>query len=71
MGGDQRRGENTWIIAVTLMGDHGAVIDPLTTALFILGKETGLQLVEKLGAEAIFVESDGEVTATGGIALSR
>jgi len=59
------------IVAVTVMGDRGAVIDPLTTALFVLGKEKGMRLVEKIGAEAIFVDNEGQVTATGGIKLTR
>jgi len=58
------------IMAVTLVGDRGAVIDPLTTALFILGKQEGMRLVEKLGAEAIFIDSDGNVTTTKGITLA-
>jgi thiamine biosynthesis lipoprotein len=57
------------VISVTLLGDQGAVIDPLTTALFILGREEGMAIVRKLGAEAIFVDEEGKVTATPGIQL--
>jgi thiamine biosynthesis lipoprotein len=59
------------IISVTVIGDEGAVIDPLTTALFILGKDEGMRLVKDLGAEAIFVDEKGVVTASGGIELAE
>ena len=59
------------IIAVTLVGDQGAVIDPLTTALFILGKDEGMQLVKQIGAEAIFVDEAGTVTTSKGIVLAE
>jgi thiamine biosynthesis lipoprotein len=55
--------------SVTLVGDSGSAIDPLTTALFVLGQERGMKLVKKLGYEAIFVDAKGTVTATPGIAL--
>ncbi len=45
----------------------GAVGDPLTTALFILGTEKGMKIVKGLGYEAIFVDDKGQVTMTPGI----
>jgi thiamine biosynthesis lipoprotein len=57
--------------SVTLLGDSGAAIDPLTTALFVLGQERGMKLVKKLGYEAIFVDAKGTVTATPGIVLPK
>lgn len=59
------------IISVTVIGEPGAVIDPLTTALFILGKDEGMRIVGKLGAEAIFVDGAGAVTASKGIRLAE
>ncbi len=55
--------------SVTIVGDLGAVIDPLTTALFILGAERGARLAEELGYEAIFVDDQGTVTTTNDIKL--
>jgi thiamine biosynthesis lipoprotein len=56
-------------ISVTLIGDRGAVIDPLAKVPFILGPEKGLRFVKKLGAEAIIVDDQGRVTTTAGISL--
>ncbi len=53
--------------SVTLVGDKGAIGDPLTTALFILGSEKGMPLVRKLGYEAIFVDDKGKVVMTDGL----
>jgi thiamine biosynthesis lipoprotein len=55
------------VISVTLIGDRGAVIDPLTKVLFILGPREGLRLVKKLGAEAIIVDEQGKAYMTSGI----
>lgn len=57
--------------SVTVVGDRGAVIDPLTTALFILGPEKGMKLVKDLGYEALFVDDQGRVTSTEGIKTAR
>ena len=56
-------------ISVTLVGDRGAVIDPLAKVPFILGADTGLQFVRTYGAEAIIVDDHGRVTTTPGITL--
>lgn len=50
--------------SVTVIGDRGVVVDPLTTALFILGPEKGMQLVRSLGYEAVFVDDMGRITST-------
>ena len=55
------------VISATLIGDRGAVIDPLTKAPFILGPEEGMKLVKKIGAEAIIVDEQGTVYMTDGI----
>ncbi len=57
--------------SVTLVGDRGAIGDPLTTALFILGPEKGMNIVKKLGYEAIFVDDKGRVVTTPGIILNK
>lgn len=53
--------------SVTLVGERGAAIDPLTTALFILGQEKGMKIAKEQGYEAIFVDDSGKITATGGL----
>jgi thiamine biosynthesis lipoprotein ApbE len=65
---DPRTGKpSEGIESVTVVGDQGAVGDPLTTALFILGPEKGMTIVKKLGYEAIFVDDKGKVIMTDGI----
>jgi FAD:protein FMN transferase len=67
---DPRTGKpSTGIISVTLVGERGALIDPLAKVPFILGAEKGLGLVKKYGAEAIIVDDQGKVTSTAGIVL--
>jgi len=65
---DPRTGKpSTGVISVTLIGDKGSVIDPLTKVPFILGAEEGLKLVKKIGAEAIIVDEQGKVFMTEGM----
>jgi thiamine biosynthesis lipoprotein len=54
-------------ISATLIGDKGAIIDPLTKVPFILGPDDGMKIVKKLGAEAIIVDDQGKVFVTDGI----
>ncbi len=65
---DPRTGEpSEGMQSVTLVSDRGAIGDPLTTALFILGTEQGMKIVKSLGYEAIFDDSKGDVAITDGI----
>lgn len=67
---DPRTGKpSTGIISVTLVGEKGALIDPLAKVPFIVGAEKGLELVREYGAEAIIVDDQGKVTSTSGIVL--
>ncbi len=56
-------------ISATLIGDRGSLIDPLAKVPFILGAQKGLEIVRRLGAEAIIVDDQGKVTTTPGIRL--
>ena len=54
--------------SVTVMADDAITADGLSTALFVLGTETGLKLVEKLdGVEAVFVDADNQVHVSSGL----
>jgi thiamine biosynthesis lipoprotein len=67
---DPRTGKpSTGIISVTLVGERGALIDPLAKVPFIVGVEKGLSLIREYGAEAIIVDEQGKVTSTPGIVL--
>ena len=65
---DPRTGKpSKGVISATLVGDRGAVIDPLSKVPFILGPEEGMKIVRKFGAEAIIVDEQGKVFMTDGI----
>jgi thiamine biosynthesis lipoprotein len=65
---DPRTGKpSTGVISATLIGDPGALIDPLSKAPFILGPEEGLRILKKAGAEAIIVDEQGKIYMTDGI----
>ncbi len=67
---DPRTGKpSTGIISATIIGDRGAIVDPLTTAIFILGREKGMQIVNELGYQALVVDEDGGVVNTGGVTV--
>ena len=67
---DPRTGKpSKGVISVTLVGDRGALIDPLAKVPFILGPEEGMKIVKKLGAEAIIVDENGKVFTTDGIKI--
>lgn len=67
---DPRTGKpSTGVISVTLVGERGALIDPLAKVPFIVGAEKGLSLIREYGAEAIIVDDQGKVTSTAGIVL--
>ena len=69
---DPRTGRpSTGVISVTLVGDPGALVDPLTKAPFILGPAEGMKLVREAGAEAIIVDEHGRVTCSPGIRLNE
>ena len=69
---DPRTGKpSSGMISVTVVGDSGALVDPLTTALFIMGTEKGMKLVKELGCEAIFEDDQGRIVMTDGIKKLR
>lgn len=48
----------------------GAISDALATACFVLGLEDGTSLLAEYGAEAVFVDTDGNITLTEGLSNS-
>jgi len=56
------------IRGVSIVSEKGIDGDALSTTLFVLGLDKGLELVDKLeGIEAIFITSDKEVIITDGL----
>lgn len=58
------------LLSVTAVCGSSADADALTTALFVLGREQGMELIEGFGAEAVFLSENLELTATDGLARS-
>lgn len=55
------------LTSVTIVTKDGLLSDALSTACFVLGREKGMELAVKYGAEALFVESGGEIFMTTGM----
>lgn len=55
------------LLGVTLVGDSAMELDALSTAVFILGIQKGLKLLEKSGIEAVFIDESSDVFATPGL----
>lgn len=55
------------LLSVTVKCSSGALSDALSTACFVLGLDDSLPLLEKFGAQAIFVTEDNEIYLTDGI----
>jgi thiamine biosynthesis lipoprotein len=53
--------------SVTIVSENGALSDALSTACFVLGVEKGLELAEYYQTEALFVDSEGNITMTDGM----
>jgi FAD:protein FMN transferase len=56
------------VVSVTIISDKSIDGDALSTSMYILGVEKGINLIEKLdGIDAIFVTKDKKIYATSGI----
>ena len=53
--------------SVTILCDSGIVSDALSTACFVLGVEEGMALAESYGAQALFVDMEGNIFMTDGM----
>lgn len=53
--------------SVTILTKDGLMSDALSTACFILGQEKGSRLAEQFGAEALFVDCEGNISMTDGM----
>jgi thiamine biosynthesis lipoprotein len=55
------------LMSVTVVAGNGAYCDALSTACFVLGRERAQSLLQKYGAEAIFVDTGKNVSVTEGL----
>lgn len=53
--------------SVTILMRDGLLGDALSTACFVLGAKEGMQLAKAYGAEALFVDLDGNISMTEGM----
>lgn len=54
--------------SVTILGKDATTTDALSTAIFVMGPEKGLQAIEQLpGIEAIIIDSTGKTHYTSGL----
>lgn len=58
---------DTGISSITLIGSSAMELDALTTVVFVLGMEAGLQLLERYQLEGIFVSKEQNVFITKGL----
>ena len=66
---DPRTGEpsRSGLASVTLIGTRAAELDALATAVFILGAEASVPLLQSRQIEAVFVTETGSVFVTPGL----
>lgn len=57
------------ILSVTVIGPDATMTDGLSTTLFVLGVDAGLELIERFpGYEAVIVSADGTLSYSSGLA---
>ena len=56
------------VISVSILGPRGLDTDPLSTTVFVLGLEKGMQLLQRLpGFDGVIVDADGQVHYSEGL----
>ncbi|MDP3049362.1 MAG: FAD:protein FMN transferase [Thermodesulfovibrionales bacterium] len=50
--------------SVSIIAKDGAVTDPFSTGIFILGAEKGIKLLEEMGIDGIIVDKNGKIHTT-------
>jgi thiamine biosynthesis lipoprotein len=55
------------LLSVTAVGACSMDMDALTTAVFVLGIEKGTRLLQRLNAQAVFIDTDRNVYVTKGL----
>jgi len=65
---DPRTGyPSTGLRSVTIINKENTITDALATAVFVMGKENGLKLIETLdGTEAMLIDSEGKIFYSSG-----
>lgn len=65
---DTAAGDSDKLISVSIIGPQGFDTDPLSTSVFVLGKEKGLALIDRLpGFEAVVIDSSRHLYFSRGL----
>lgn len=54
------------LISVTIVTGNSFDADALSTAVFVLGRQKGMELIEKLGVKGLIITKDKEIIRSGG-----
>ncbi|HIH36404.1 MAG TPA: FAD:protein FMN transferase, partial [Methanocellales archaeon] len=54
------------LMSVTILAENTIDADALSTAVFVLGAEEGIRLVERSGSEALIIDNDGKIIRSSG-----
>ena len=67
---DPKTGQSaTGLLSVSVVGADTALTDALSTTLFVLGLQQGMQLIERVaGYDAVFIDSDRRLYFSSGLA---
>ncbi len=58
------------LVSVTVIGENAQDADAISTIIFIMGASEGLAFAEKMGVEAMVIDSRSMVMTTGGFGLT-
>lgn len=66
--GEGGQGDSDRLISVSIIGPQGFDTDPLSTSVFVLGKQKGLALIDRLpGFEAVVIDSNRRLYFSRGL----
>lgn len=57
------------VISCSVISTDGAISDAVATAVVVLGKQKGVELLEKLGLKAVVIDGNNGVTTVGDISI--
>ena len=57
------------VISCSIVSKDGAFSDAVATAIVVLGKQKGVQLIQKLGLKGVVIDSGGQATCVGNISI--
>ncbi len=57
------------VISCSVISADGAISDAVATAVVVLGKQRGVELLEKLGLKAVVIDGNSGVTTVGNISI--